>query len=81
MNNGWFLWCFQVLPETCLTFYGPKAVKICIVPTCKADEFYKVTFSMFFIANMIDCACYTVQVHLKKKRSIPYLGHLQWDTL
>ncbi|KAL1819985.1 hypothetical protein ACET3Z_014854 [Daucus carota] len=31
----------KVLPETCLTFYGPKAVKTCIVPTCKADEFYK----------------------------------------
>ncbi|KAL8135262.1 hypothetical protein AgCh_010068 [Apium graveolens] len=31
----------KVLPETCLTFYGPKAVKICIVPTCKAVKFYK----------------------------------------
>ncbi|KAI7735897.1 hypothetical protein M8C21_007393 [Ambrosia artemisiifolia] len=31
----------KVLPETCLTFYGPKAVKLHIVPTSKADEFYK----------------------------------------
>ncbi|KAK1431590.1 hypothetical protein QVD17_08050 [Tagetes erecta] len=31
----------KVLPETCLTFYGPKAVKLHIVPTNKADEFYK----------------------------------------
>ncbi|KAK9075202.1 hypothetical protein SSX86_003523 [Deinandra increscens subsp. villosa] len=31
----------KVLPETSLTFYGPKAVKLHIVPTNKADEFYK----------------------------------------
>ncbi|KAL8233117.1 hypothetical protein R6Q57_002895 [Mikania cordata] len=31
----------KVLPETCLTFYGPKAVKLHTVPTNKADEFYK----------------------------------------
>ncbi|KAF5760072.1 putative nitric-oxide synthase (NADPH) [Helianthus annuus] len=31
----------KVLPETCLTFYGPKAVKLHIVPTNKADDFYK----------------------------------------
>nr|XP_043615104.1 NO-associated protein 1, chloroplastic/mitochondrial [Erigeron canadensis] len=29
------------LPETCLTFYGPKALKLHIMPTKKADEFYK----------------------------------------
>ncbi|KAM3248142.1 putative nitric oxide synthase isoform X1 [Capsicum annuum] len=32
---------FQVLPETCLTFYGPKALQIHIVPTEEADEFYQ----------------------------------------
>ncbi|XP_021285957.1 NO-associated protein 1, chloroplastic/mitochondrial isoform X2 [Herrania umbratica] len=31
----------QVLPETCLTFYGPKRLQIHVVPTDKADEFYK----------------------------------------
>ncbi|KAM7504626.1 hypothetical protein LguiB_003530 [Lonicera macranthoides] len=31
----------KVLPKTCLTFYGPKALKIHMVPTDKADEFYK----------------------------------------
>ncbi|CAH2041915.1 unnamed protein product [Thlaspi arvense] len=30
----------KVLPETCLTFYGPKALQIHLVPTDKADEFY-----------------------------------------
>ncbi|KAJ6415391.1 hypothetical protein OIU84_004230 [Salix udensis] len=31
----------KVLPETRLTFYGPKALQIHLVPTDKADEFYK----------------------------------------
>lgn len=31
----------QVLPETSLTFYGPKALKIHTVPTEEADEFYE----------------------------------------
>ncbi|XP_021909453.1 NO-associated protein 1, chloroplastic/mitochondrial [Carica papaya] len=31
----------KVLPETCLTFYGPKALKIHVVPTDEADEFYQ----------------------------------------
>ncbi|PHT52962.1 NO-associated protein 1, chloroplastic/mitochondrial [Capsicum baccatum] len=31
----------KVLPETCLTFYGPKALQIHIVPTEEADEFYQ----------------------------------------
>lgn len=31
----------KVCPETCLTFFGPKALKIHIVPTKKADEFYR----------------------------------------
>lgn len=31
----------KVLPETCLTFYGPKALQIHVVPTDKADEFYQ----------------------------------------
>ncbi|XP_059450306.1 NO-associated protein 1, chloroplastic/mitochondrial isoform X1 [Corylus avellana] len=31
----------KVLPETSLTFYGPKALQIQIVPTDKADEFYQ----------------------------------------
>ncbi|KDP22431.1 hypothetical protein JCGZ_26262 [Jatropha curcas] len=30
----------KVLPETSLTFYGPKALQIHIVPTDQADEFY-----------------------------------------
>nr|GMD52076.1 putative nitric oxide synthase [Ipomoea batatas] len=30
----------KVLPETCLTFYGPKALQIHMVPTEEADEFY-----------------------------------------
>ncbi|CAN1265394.1 NO-associated protein 1, chloroplastic/mitochondrial [Linum perenne] len=31
----------KVLPETSLTFYGPKALKIQIVPTDQADEYYQ----------------------------------------
>ncbi|XP_048326532.1 NO-associated protein 1, chloroplastic/mitochondrial isoform X2 [Ziziphus jujuba] len=31
----------KVLPETRLTFYGPKSLKIYMVPTDKADEFYQ----------------------------------------
>ncbi|KAF9685667.1 hypothetical protein SADUNF_Sadunf03G0078200 [Salix dunnii] len=31
----------KVLPETRLTFYGPKALQIHLVPTDKADEFYQ----------------------------------------
>ncbi|KAL7253804.1 hypothetical protein ACSBR1_008196 [Camellia fascicularis] len=31
----------KVLPRTCLTFYGPKALQIHLVPTDKADEFYQ----------------------------------------
>ncbi|PPD88302.1 hypothetical protein GOBAR_DD14760 [Gossypium barbadense] len=31
----------KVLPETCLTFYGPKKLPIHAVPTHEADEFYK----------------------------------------
>ncbi|XP_061353427.1 NO-associated protein 1, chloroplastic/mitochondrial [Gastrolobium bilobum] len=31
----------KVLPETCLTFYGPKRLPIHMVPTEKADEFYQ----------------------------------------
>ncbi|XP_059304982.1 putative nitric oxide synthase [Lycium ferocissimum] len=31
----------KVLPETCLTFYGPKALQIHIVPTEEANEFYQ----------------------------------------
>ncbi|KAK7832332.1 no-associated protein 1 [Quercus suber] len=31
----------EVLPETCLTFYGPKALRIHMVPTDEADEFYQ----------------------------------------
>ncbi|PON53157.1 Circularly permuted (CP)-type guanine nucleotide-binding (G) domain containing protein [Trema orientale] len=34
----------KVLPETRLTFYGPKSLKIHIVPTAEADEFYQVVF-------------------------------------
>ncbi|CAA0836701.1 NO-associated protein 1-chloroplastic/mitochondrial [Striga hermonthica] len=32
----------KVLPETCLTFYGPKALQLHLVPTEKADEFYQI---------------------------------------
>ncbi|GAV68104.1 MMR_HSR1 domain-containing protein [Cephalotus follicularis] len=31
----------KVLPQTCLTFYGPKALQIHLVPTDQADEFYR----------------------------------------
>ncbi|CAI8615929.1 unnamed protein product [Vicia faba] len=31
----------KALPETCLTFYGPKRIPIHMVPTEKADEFYQ----------------------------------------
>ncbi|KAL0317654.1 UNVERIFIED_CONTAM: NO-associated protein 1, chloroplastic/mitochondrial [Sesamum angustifolium] len=31
----------KVLPETCLTFYGPKALQIHMVPTEEADKFYE----------------------------------------
>ncbi|KAJ8772107.1 hypothetical protein K2173_027284 [Erythroxylum novogranatense] len=31
----------KVLPETSLTFYGPKVLQIHVVPTEKADEFYQ----------------------------------------
>ncbi|ERN00761.1 putative nitric oxide synthase isoform X1 [Amborella trichopoda] len=30
----------KVLPQTRLTLYGPKALKVHVVPTSKADEFY-----------------------------------------
>lgn len=32
----------QVLPQTRLTFYGPKRLQINMVPTIEADEFYQV---------------------------------------
>ncbi|KAL2540046.1 NO-associated protein 1 [Abeliophyllum distichum] len=31
----------KALPETLLTFYGPKSLQIHIVPTEEADEFYQ----------------------------------------
>ncbi|PQM34695.1 putative nitric oxide synthase isoform X2 [Prunus yedoensis var. nudiflora] len=31
----------EVLPETQLTFYGPKSLQIHMVPSDKADEFYQ----------------------------------------
>ncbi|KAH7855084.1 hypothetical protein Vadar_021050 [Vaccinium darrowii] len=31
----------KALPQTCLTFYGPKALQIHLVPTTEADEFYQ----------------------------------------
>ncbi|KAL3645192.1 hypothetical protein CASFOL_010372 [Castilleja foliolosa] len=31
----------KVLPQTCLTFYGPKALQLHLVPTEKAYEFYQ----------------------------------------
>ncbi|XP_058205392.1 NO-associated protein 1, chloroplastic/mitochondrial isoform X2 [Rhododendron vialii] len=31
----------KALPQTCLTFYGPKALQIHLVPTVDADEFYQ----------------------------------------
>ncbi|XP_047316141.1 putative nitric oxide synthase [Impatiens glandulifera] len=31
----------KALPQTTLTFYGPKALQIHMVPTAKADEFYE----------------------------------------
>ncbi|GAB4825916.1 nitric oxide associated protein 1 [Ancistrocladus abbreviatus] len=31
----------KVLPWTCLTFYGPKALQIHMVPTAEADDFYR----------------------------------------
>uniref|UniRef100_A0A0E0JUF2 CP-type G domain-containing protein n=1 Tax=Oryza punctata TaxID=4537 RepID=A0A0E0JUF2_ORYPU len=33
--------CFPALPRTRLTFYGPKKLKINMVPTAEADEFYE----------------------------------------
>uniref|UniRef100_A0A1D1YUS0 Nitric oxide synthase 1 n=1 Tax=Anthurium amnicola TaxID=1678845 RepID=A0A1D1YUS0_9ARAE len=30
----------EVLPQTCLTFYGPRALKLHMVPTVEADAFY-----------------------------------------
>ncbi|MQL81105.1 hypothetical protein Taro_013566 [Colocasia esculenta] len=30
----------KVLPQTCLTFYGPRALKLRMVPTVEADTFY-----------------------------------------
>ena len=44
-----YLFFFQVLPETCLTFYGPKALRIHTVPTDEADEFYQVMKKIVFI--------------------------------
>lgn len=56
---------FQVLPETCLTFYGPKSLRIHVVPTDTADEFYQVNSinpSMLIITfggcfDCINCNC------------------------
>ncbi|OMO98149.1 RecF/RecN/SMC [Corchorus olitorius] len=31
----------EALPETCLIFYGPKGLRIHVIPTDEADEFYK----------------------------------------
>ncbi|KAI9074228.1 hypothetical protein K1719_043793 [Acacia pycnantha] len=31
----------KALPETCLTFYGPKGLQIHVVPTENADDFYQ----------------------------------------
>ncbi|GJZ42242.1 NO-associated protein 1, chloroplastic/mitochondrial [Tanacetum coccineum] len=42
----------KALPETCLTFYGPKALKLHIVPTNKADEFYKEEF-LWILSNLV----------------------------
>ncbi|KAK4570900.1 hypothetical protein RGQ29_029672 [Quercus rubra] len=41
LNGFSIFWGGLVLPETCLTFYGPKALRIHMVPTDEADEFYQ----------------------------------------
>ena len=46
---GSFFFFFQVLPETILTFYWPKALRINMVPTDEADEFYQVMKKIVFI--------------------------------
>lgn len=46
---------FQVLPETCLTFYGPKSLQVYMVPTDKADEFYQVIKTLFFHDDNFFC--------------------------
>lgn len=39
----------KALPETCLTFYGPKRMPIHMVPTEKADEFYQKELGVLLI--------------------------------
>ncbi|GAU27613.1 hypothetical protein TSUD_270020 [Trifolium subterraneum] len=39
----------KVLPETSLTFYGPKRIPIHMVPTEKADEFYQKELGVLLI--------------------------------
>ncbi|CAN8254936.1 unnamed protein product [Cochlearia groenlandica] len=48
LNGYSFFWgglvridMLKALPETCLTFYGPKALDIHVVPTKTANEFYE----------------------------------------
>ncbi|KAI8571972.1 hypothetical protein RHMOL_Rhmol01G0162600 [Rhododendron molle] len=43
---GGLKWLVRIdaLPQTCLTFYGPKALQIHLVPTVDADEFYQVVY-------------------------------------
>lgn len=56
---------FQVLPETCLTFYGPKSLQVYMVPTDKADEFYQVIKTLFFHDDNFFCRrCWGSPPHL-----------------
>lgn len=69
---------FQVLPETCLTFYGPKSLQVYMVPTDKADEFYQVIKTLFFRDDKVNhllCFSSLILVTMKKlTMDFPFLG-------
>ena len=76
LQFSWFIFFFQVLPETC--FYGPKALRIHIVPTVEADEFYQVMKKLvfivlaigpsFFSGNNLCVNCFIVYFLIGKKK-------------
>ena len=76
LQFSWFIFFFQVLPETCI--YGPKALRIHIVPTVEADEFYQVMKKLvfivlaigpsFFSGNNLGVNCFIVYFLIGKKK-------------
>ena len=61
----------KVLPGTRLTFYGPKALQIHVVPTEEADEFYEVLQLMLLDQLLL---AFGEPGHRRSKR-----GSILWD--